>query len=121
MKQSRRQRRGFFTVEAIGAIIVLVVLALVLSVAVGRQRKGSDRLAASRAAVNLAERSLTALQIGEDLPQQEGATVKVDPIVANAPKGLAWANVTVSINGRSASLSGLVKSNALAKVRGGKS
>ena len=114
----QKTRRGFFSIEVIGAMGLVVTLALILAVAVGRQRKGSDRLAESRAAVNLAERSLTALQTGEDLPQQEGASVKVEPIATPAPKGLAWASVTASINGRSASLTGLVKVEALEKKRG---
>jgi hypothetical protein len=118
-----RFRRGFFSADVIGAIILVSITAVLLAAAVHHTQRGSARLADSRAAVNLAEQTLIALQAGLTVPKApEGAKVQIEMSDApGAADGLAWATVTAQVNGRSASLTGLVKADALEKQRGGKS
>jgi len=120
---AQRGRRGFFSADVIGAVMLVSVTAVMLAVAVSRGQRASARLADSRAAVNLAEKTLVALQAGLTTPDAPaGAKVQVEKVEApETPKGLAWATVTAQVNGRSASLTGLVKTDALEKQRGGKS
>jgi type II secretory pathway pseudopilin PulG len=119
----RRRRRceldrsGYVAADAIMALAIVAILLTVLAVAVARQRRGSERLADSRAAVRLAEETITAMQTGATLPQApDGMTVHVRPLQTEhglrVPGGCAWVDVQVSYNGRSSSLSGLVRADA---------
>jgi type II secretory pathway pseudopilin PulG len=113
-----RTRNGYIAADAVIALGIVLILLTVLSVSVGRQRRGSERLADSRAAIRLAEETITALQTGATPPAApQGMTVAVRPAQAQGdlqpPAGSTWVDVVVSYNnGRSSSLSGLVRAEA---------
>ena len=114
---TRRPRGGYIATDAIMALAIVLIMLGVLTTAVTRQRRGADRLAESRAAVRLAEDTLTAMQSGAARPDApEGTTVTVRPTEVQpalaAPAGNAWVDVTVSHNGRSTMLSGIVRADA---------
>ncbi len=103
--------------DAVMALAIVLILLTVLTVAVSRQRRGSERLADSRAAIRLAEDAITAMQTGAPLPAApEGMTLHVRPTTAQhgmeVPSGCAWVDVQVTYNGRSSSLSSLVRADA---------
>ena len=105
-------------IDAIMALAVVLMLATMFSVAVSRQRRGSERLADSRAAIRLAEETLTAMQTGATLPAApDGTKVQVRAATApaglNVPSGATWVDVIVTYgNGRSSSLAGLVRADS---------
>lgn len=102
----------------VGMALVALVMAM-LALSLTRHSRASDRLAESRAATMLAERTLTALQIAAPLPAAPaGATVRVTRAqeVKDEAK-LVWATVDVQLNGKKASLTGLVRADA--KLDGG--
>ncbi len=113
----RNHRQGIFVAETIAAIGLMALIAVLLAVAVGRHHRGADRLAGSRAAVNLAEDGLTALQAAQPLPQvPAGATIDVQKLDhPSNVEGAVWASVQTKINGRTATLTGLVRASALEK------
>ena len=99
------------------ALAIVLIMLGVLTTAVARQRRGADRLAETRAAVRLAEDTLTAMQTGTARPNAlEGTTISVKPTEVQpalaAPAGNMWVDVTVSRNGRSTTLSGVVRADA---------
>ena len=99
------------------ALAIVLILLGVLTAAMTRQHRGADRLAQSRAAVRLAEDTLTAMQSGTERPAApDGMTITVRPTEVQpalaAPAGNAWIDVTVSYNGRSTALSGIVRADA---------
>jgi type II secretory pathway pseudopilin PulG len=113
--RQRHHRRGIFIAETITAIGLIALIGVLLAVAVGRHHRGSDRLAESRAAVNLAEDALTALQAGQAIGQSApGISVKVEKLdtPASVP-GMVWATVQTQVNGRGATITGLVRADAL--------
>ena len=113
----RRRRCGYIAADAIMALAIVLILATVLTVSVSRQRRGSERLADSRAAVRLAEETLAALQAGGTVPATpEGMDVQITPLRTPselpAPSGCTWVEVVVTWNGRSSSLAGVVRADA---------
>ena len=113
-RQFPRSRRGIFAAETIVALGLIVLLGVLLATAVGKHHRGSTRLAESRAAVNLAEDVLTALQGGQPLPQTSpGTSFKLEKLDTASPvKGMIWATVHTQVNGRAAALTGLVPASA---------
>lgn len=116
-RERRKVRTGYIAADAITALVIVGILLTVLTVAVSRQRRGSERLADFRAAVRLAEETITALQTGAARPQPpQGVTVQVRPLATppalQAPAGSTWVDVNVTFNGRSSSLAGLVRADA---------
>ena len=110
-----RRHHGFLTAEAIVALALVAFVLVLLATGVGRQSKASNRLSDSRMATALAEQTLTALQTGGAVPlTSEGKSVRIKRLdTPSEVKGLAWATVEARVNGRSASLSGLVRDEAL--------
>ena len=118
-RQHRRPlRSAYIAADAIVALGIVLMLLAMLSVAVSRQRRGGERLADSRAAVRLAEETLTALQTGATPPAApQGMAIQVRATPAQtppleAPSGATWVDVLVSYNGRSSTLSGIVRADA---------
>jgi type II secretory pathway pseudopilin PulG len=117
-RRRRQDRYGYIATDAIIALAIVLMLLAVLTIAASRQRRGSDRLADSRAAIRLAEETITALQTGATPPTAPGgmtvqirATPPAQPAL-EAPSGSTWVDVLVSYNGRSSTLSGLVRADA---------
>jgi type II secretory pathway pseudopilin PulG len=104
-------------VDVITGLLILVVLTALFATALARQTRGAQRLAESRAAMRLAERTLTALQSGQPppappaAPADEGSAIEIAPLgPADGAPGRAWVRVTVTRNGRtSATLIGLAR------------
>jgi type II secretory pathway pseudopilin PulG len=122
-RRRRRQqlRNGYIATDAIIALAIVLMLLAVLSIAASRQRRGSERLADSRAAIRVAEETISALQTGATPPAApKGMTVQVRATspaqpaqpALEAPSGSTWVEVLVSYNGRSSTLSGLVRADA---------
>jgi len=109
-----RKRAGILTAETIVAIALVGFLLFLLASAVGRQRLASERLAASRDAVGLAERAITALQSGQPIPTAPaGALIKVMPVSSSSvTEKTKWVKVDVRLNGHETSLVGIVPSAA---------
>jgi type II secretory pathway pseudopilin PulG len=109
---------GYVLVDAIMALAIVLILLGVLTVAVSRQRRGSERLADSRAAIRLAEETITAMQTGGTPPTApQGTKIELHatptPAGLEVPSGSTWVDVRVTYgNGRSSSLSGLVRADA---------
>lgn len=97
-----RVRRGIFLTEAIIAMSVILILTAVVATSATQHRKGSDRLANTRAATRLAEQTLTALQAGQPAPTPgEGSAIEIVPLEGN------WVRVRTVVNGRQSELIGL--------------
>ena len=109
---------GYIVADAVMALGIVLILLTVLTVAVSRQRRGSERLAESRAAIRLAEETITAMQRGAAPPAAPaGMSVRVRPTESQhgllTPAGCTWVDVHVTYgNGRASSLSGLVRAEA---------
>ena len=101
--------------DAVTALAIVLILLSVLAVAISRQQRGSQRLADTRAAVRLAEDTITAMQHGATRPTPpEGTKIIVRPGTAQpgilAPNGCTWVEVEVTYaTGRTTRLSGLVR------------
>jgi hypothetical protein len=114
MRRTQNRHRAFFTADLIIALGLTITVGTLLVVAANRQNRGSDRLAETRAAVSLAEQTITALQTGEPIPHAgEGQKIQVQKLdTASGVKGMVWATVTTQVNGRSASLTAMVREAA---------
>jgi hypothetical protein len=105
--------------DAVMALAIVLILLMVLTVSVSRQRRGGERLADSRAAIRLAEATITALQTGAAPPAApEGMAVTVRPAPlqpgTQVSEGMVWVDVNVTYGtARSSSLSGLVRAEAV--------
>jgi len=108
------RRRGFFLIDAIVAMGIILLLTLVLTVAVTRQQRTTAKLADTRDAVRLAEQTLTAIQAGEPAPAPpEGSVIDILPAgPVKEAAGLAWVSVHVTHRGRSATLVGVARAAA---------
>jgi type II secretory pathway pseudopilin PulG len=116
MMRAIRRRRGWVFIDAITALAIVLIMLAVLATAVSRQRRGAERLAETRAAVRMAEDTLTALQSSVPPPAApQGVTVTVHPTEVQpalpAPAGSEWVEVTIAMNGRSTTLSGIVRAD----------
>ena len=107
--------RGFMGADVLIGLAVVITLMATLAVAVTRQTRAAKQLAESRAAVRLAEATITALQSGQPAPTVPvGAKLTVRRVEdVEAPPGAAWANVSVTFSGRTRELTGLVRADAL--------
>ena len=110
MRRPRRHPGGWFIIDALLAMGVIVILAATLAAAMSSQRKAEARLAATRESIRLAEQTLVALQAAQPAPQVgEGVTIQVESAdnSAAAPAGWHWVTVTVTHDGRKTTLAGL--------------
>ena len=120
MTKRTKHLRGFFSAEAIVALALLAFIMILLAVALGRQQKVLNRVADSRAALRIAEATLTAMQTHRIAPTAAPASA-VRIIKLDTPcecSGYAWAKVQATVNGRSASLVGVVPASSI-PPRGG--
>ena len=99
-----RRRRGMMLADAAIALALVATLATVLVVLTSRHSRASRELAATRAALRLAEAALADMQAGKPPPQ--GLQVRR----LTTPSGAAgvWVEATASIDGQPATLIGLV-------------
>lgn len=97
-------RKGFFTLDGIAALLVLAVLITILGLVAGQRAKMVGRLADTRAAMRLAEKTLLDLQQGLKInPPPE---VKVTPLPLVEGDAVPWVRVDVQAGTRTISLTG---------------
>src|SRR3954452_15645814 len=103
-KQQRRRwrRRGIFLADAMFGFAITAVLGLVLVTAITQSRRSQERLDDIAAATRVAQRAMSELQAGRDVPKQfADAEVMVAPATGGAAvAGSAWVAVTVNYHGR---------------------
>ena len=109
------RRRGFMVIETITGLILIIALAATLTAALVRQHTAAQKLSDSRAAMRLAEETITALQLGRPPPaREEGVVIEIAPLApAQGSPDHAWVRVRVTLRtGRSVSLTALVRAEA---------
>lgn len=103
--------KAFFIAEGVAGMALLTVAAAVLMVAIGRDGVASRQLSDTRAAVRIAEQTLSNLQAGEPVSEERSSdvTIEIRPLAsAHAPQGFRWAQVQATVAGRTRFLTGLV-------------
>jgi hypothetical protein len=109
---SIRNRGGYFVMDILAGLALLVALAWVLAVTVTKHSAATQRLAEHRAADRAAEAALAALQAGQPAGNAaEGVAIVVTTLDSPAPIGCRWVRVDLKSNngrGTRASLIGVV-------------
>ena len=102
-------RKGFFLLDALMGLALLGVIALVLALALSREGRAAQTLAASRRATRSAEAALIELQAGRQPAKPEsGEKLEIRPTTgAAAPPGYRWIQVDATSDGQHAALIGL--------------
>ena len=111
-----RAGRGYIVIDVVAALVVVGSLAAALATSRGRYHSAAQKSAATRAALQIAERVLTDLQAGRPSalrPLEPDPDVRIEtrPVAAESPApapGQRWAEVVVSVRGGRASLVGVV-------------
>jgi type II secretory pathway pseudopilin PulG len=108
MNQRHRHSRGFLMADVIlGMLLIGLILGLMTST-MSMWHRSSVRLLHERRATAEAERALTLLRAGQSSATDAAAILLIEPLSGDAPQGLRWTRVTASVEGRSASLIGLL-------------
>ena len=107
--------RGYMVIDVTAALVIIGALALALAVTMGRQHRAAQKLADTRAAVQMAETVLADLQAGKPAPAAPLSTgdpdmkVEIRPAAGGRPGSkTSWVEVVVAIRGGRASLIGAV-------------
>ena len=110
MKSRSTRHGGWFMVDALLSMAVIVIIAAALAASMAQQRKAEARLAASRDAIRLAENALIALHTGKTAPPPPaGTTMEVlNADSGRTPSGWKWVTLRVTRDGKTATLTGLV-------------
>lgn len=106
-RRYRSPRRGFLVLDVVGGLMLMLVTVVLLAGITGRSRIAARRLADDRAATRLAETTL--LRLAADGSATIDDAVHVTPLDTAAPPGLRWVNATSNLNGRRATIVGLVQ------------
>jgi hypothetical protein len=98
-------RKGWVFIETVAAMLLLAFLATVLAVGINRQQTALMHLRNSRAALHLAEATLS----DRSFPAPPDGRIARHPLTASSrpSSGLVWIKVTATVDGRSAELVGL--------------
>jgi type II secretory pathway pseudopilin PulG len=112
------QRRGLVLLDALGALLIIGVLATVMAVAVSQQARGLRSVEQGRQALTIAQRALADLQTGAR-PQEgdEQTRIQVSVLDAEAPEGRIWVRVVVTHGSSTSELTGVVPRKASEVVR----
>jgi type II secretory pathway pseudopilin PulG len=101
--------------DALAALAIVGALALALAATMGRQHRAAQKLADTRAAVQVAETVLADLQAGKPAPADQSSAgdpdvkVEIRPAAGGRPGSkTSWVEVVVAIRGGRASLVGAV-------------
>jgi hypothetical protein len=115
-----RHKNAFMIADVMMALGLLGVTAVIFISAVNRTDRASDKLANTRYAGHVAEEVLSNLQANLPTPQSDPDTkISIDPTEGGAPiPGHHWVQVTVTHQGQSAALTGLVPDSAAAPSGG---
>lgn len=99
----RSRHHGIFLLDLMMAIVVLLALATVLSIAINRTAGAADKLANDREAIEVAQRTLLALQAGQRVSESDDRVkVKIERL------NEGWTRVSVAVDGRRATLTGWI-------------
>jgi len=101
-KAGKSSPRGFITFDMLAGIFLLVAMASVLAASTGLRARNAQHLADQRAAMAVAQRTLSE----GNPPAGSSARITVDH-TGKRISDREWINVSVILNGRHASLSGL--------------
>jgi hypothetical protein len=114
VKHPMRRRGAFMLADVVIGLIVLTLVAVIFTSAVGRQQKAARRLGAQREAVRIAEAVLTGLQTHAATPRgDDETTISIREMPSVRPSGRTkWAEVSVNHRGRVATLVGAVPASA---------
>jgi hypothetical protein len=101
------------------AIMIVAILAALLSVADGSHQRALKHLADSRSATRLAESALISMQSGQSLSIPTDCDLAFRELSPSPGlPGQVWIEVDAAVNGRRASLVGLVPRNSLPHAGG---
>jgi hypothetical protein len=106
-----RRRRGWVFVDVVMGLILVGLTGTMLAAAGTWHYRLLKHLADSRAATRAAESALISIQAGEPVDQGKFA-VRQLPTASDA-LGMQWVEVSATVDGRSASLVGLVPASAV--------
>ena len=106
-----KRRRGWVFVDVVMGLILLGLIGTMLAAAATWHYRLLQHLADSRAATRAAESALVSMQAGEPVGQGKFA-VHALPTASDSP-GMQWVEVSATVDGRSASLVGLVPAKAV--------
>jgi type II secretory pathway pseudopilin PulG len=111
----RAKRHAFLLVDVITGLVLLAALGTALVIAQSARSHAARKLADTRTAIRLAERSLIELQSGRSIPADTpNARVEVRPLTSETGiAGKKWIQVRTTLHGQSASLCGLVPTQAV--------
>jgi type II secretory pathway pseudopilin PulG len=109
-----RHSRGWVFLDVVMAIMIVAILAAILGFAAASHQRGLKHLADSRSATRLAESALISMQSGQSpsIPANSNLAFHELPVSPEFP-GKVWIEVDAAVNGRQASLVGLVPRNSL--------
>ena len=106
-------KRGFFLVDMLLGLGIVVILALALAVVVAQERRALQQMEHRRMAQRVAEGVLSDLQTGHTTAPNLQIHVSVVP--GNPPAGYEWCKVQATDNGQQATLIGLVPARGFPK------
>jgi len=121
--KTRSRQGGWVLFEAITAVLLIGMMAVLLAVAQRQRDRGLKALADARAASRAAESALTLMQSGAGRPAAQTGEAKITvtelPQAADVP-GMEWVSVQAELAGRTAELVGLVPRQVVAMGPGGR-
>jgi len=130
VRRARMGRAGFFEIDVLAGLFIVAALTMALAAVLGRQHRAVQKLADTRAAMQVAETVLTDLQAGRPGPgsgRGDDTSVEVRPLEEGGAPGAAagpgvahtgkWVEVVVSVRGGRASLVGSVPQSAAATTK----
>ena len=101
-----RQRPGWVFIDILMSLILIGLLATMLAAGANWHHRALTHLAESRAAFRLAESALISLQAAQPIDSSKFTCRQLSPS-PDLP-AMTWVQVTATVNGRSATLTGLV-------------
>lgn len=111
-----RSRRGWVFIDVVMGVILVGMIAGMLGAAAGWHYRALKHLADTRAATRLAESTLISLQTGQPVAAADSKCRELS--AATDLPGMTWVEVSATVDGRSASLVGLVPNNSLTPAGG---
>ena len=114
-----RPSRGWVFLDVLMGILIVAILAAILGLAAASHQRGLKHLADSGSATRLAESALISMQCGQSpsIPANCKLAVRQLSVPSEFP-GRIWIEVDAAVNGRHASLVGLVPQNLVPRDGG---
>jgi Tfp pilus assembly protein PilX len=106
-----RRRRGWVFLDVLVGLMILGIIGLTLGAGAAWHQRALAHLSDMRAASRVAESALISMQAREQFDRSKVVCREVAG--AQNPAGMSWVEVSAKVNGRSASLVGLVPKESL--------